>query len=117
MLVGGVRQTFLPLCYIIIIMAVGFIKGGRPYFVAELDYANDRELALTSEFFKVCSRFHYQETMQLSRALGVHERTVMSWKYKERFPSYHTALLVIDWVNRGKPVTKKYPSKIEATMF
>jgi len=94
---------------IIFVMAVGYSKAGRPCFVAEIDLSNDRELALRDAFYKACAGLRYRDIMALSRALNVAPITVETWKYSLRFPRRDIAYQVIDWVNAGKPMTKRRP--------
>jgi len=77
-------------------MVMTTARIGRPYFVAKINFKNDRELGLRDEFYKVCATFHYREIMALSRALQISDRTVRAWKYKETFPRWDIALAVID---------------------
>ena len=98
-------------------MAVAVVKSGRPCLVAEIDFQTDSEIELRDKFYKVCSSFHYQEIMALSRALGMSPSTVENWKYKITFPSWYIALQVIDWDERGKPMKKVPPWQSAADMF
>jgi hypothetical protein len=102
---------------IIIIMALGSVGRGRPYYVALINMDNDRKLELMGEFDRVCSQFHYQEVMQLSRALGLNPNTIYCWKYKVTFPHWDIALAVIDWVKQGKPKEKTYQQGDKVTML
>jgi hypothetical protein len=87
-------------------MVMTTARIGRTYFVAKINFENDRKLELLDEFYRVCSTFHYREVMALSRALGISDRTIRAWKYKETFPRWDIAVEVIDWVKRGKPMEK-----------
>ena len=91
-------------CYTIYMVMTG--RTGRPYFVAKIDFENDRTIELMDEFYRACSAFRYREMMALSRALGISDRTIRAWKYKETFPRWDIALQVIDWVKHGKPMEK-----------
>lgn len=90
-------------------MAVTYSKAGRPCFVADIDFSNDRELALRDAFYKACNSFSYRDMMALSRALNVAPITVRTWKYGLRFPRRDIAKEVIDWVNEGKPMKQVRP--------
>ena len=92
-------------------MAVATVGPGRPYSVAEIPFRNARKVALLDEFYRICATFHYPEQMALSRALGVNDRTVRRWRYRESFPRWDIAIDVIEWVNQGKPVKKVSPSQ------
>jgi hypothetical protein len=84
-------------------MAVATGGRGRPCAVAEIPFSNDRKVELLQEFYAVCSTFRYRETVALSRALGVHTKTIQNWKYKQSFPRWDIAVDVIEWVKAGKP--------------
>jgi hypothetical protein len=96
---------------------VNTVARGRPYYVAILDLNNDRRLNLIDEFYKACRGFHYQEVMQLSRALGMHPTTIYGWKYLITFPRYDIALAIIEWVKQGKPKEKVYHQAHEVSML
>lgn len=90
-------------------MAVIYSKAGRPCFVADIDFSNDRELALRDAFHEACSKFCYRDIMALSRAMRVTPNTVETWKYGIYFPRRDVAQQVIDWVNAGKPMKQVRP--------
>jgi hypothetical protein len=84
-------------------MAIGSIRRGRPCYVARINLDTDTKLALIDSFYGACAGFHYQDVVQLSRALGIYPGTINKWKYKMQFPHWSTALAVIEWVKQGKP--------------
>jgi hypothetical protein len=92
-------------------------SGGRPYYIADLDFENNRMFEFQDQFYQACAEFLYQDIVQLSRALGVHPRTVSRWKNKETFPRYEIAVAIIQWVEQGKPNTKVYQSEFEVSML
>lgn len=98
-------------------MALGTAKCGRPYAVAEIPFQNERKVGLLEEFYGVCAGFHYREITAVSRALGVETRTVENWKYGLTFPRWETAIDVIEWVKRGKPIRKVLQSETPSNMF
>jgi hypothetical protein len=102
---------------IIIIMALGTVARGRPYYVALINLDNDRTLRLMDEFYNACRKFHYQEVMQLSRAFHYRPATIYGWKYKITFPKWEIALAVIEWVKQGKPAEKTYQQDDQVTML
>jgi len=79
-------------------------RRGRPRYVADLDFSHDSEFKLWDKFYAACEDLRYREIMGLSRALGCNERTIESWKYRERAPRYGTMAQVIAWVEAGKPM-------------
>lgn len=98
-------------------MAVVSVKGGRPRFVADIDFSNDTELAFWDVFYNACAAFRYRDIMALSRALGVGARTVENWKYKLTFPRKGIAQQVIDWDSNGRPMKTVQPSRTPNDMF
>jgi hypothetical protein len=63
-------------------MAILGARTGRPCFVADIPFDNDRKLELLDEFYKVCNTFHYRDMMAVSRAFNISDRTIRRWKYK-----------------------------------
>jgi hypothetical protein len=76
----------------IIYMVMAIAGRGRPYFVAEINFDNDRKIELLDEFYKICSTFYYRDIMALGRALRVDHSTVERWKYKVTFPRWDIAV-------------------------
>ena len=103
--------------YYTICMVVAIAKRGRPYYVAEINFANDAELEFREKFYGICANFHYQDIMALSRALGISTNAVERWKYKLNFPSWYVAMQVIDWDKHGRPVRKVSPWQSAVDMF
>ena len=89
-------------------MITGKKAPGRPYYVADIPFENDRQIALLDEFYSIAKRLQYRDIVALARAFGVTERTVYAWHYGERFPRYDIMIDVIEWAKRGKPMRKEY---------
>ena len=89
-------------------MITGKKAPGRPYYVANIPFKVDRELALLNEFYGVAKRLCYREIVGLARAFNISERTVYAWHYGERFPRYGTMLDVIEWAKNGKRLRREY---------
>jgi len=98
-------------------MALGSPVAGRPYYEAAIPFQNARKVALLEEFYGVCRTFHVQEIIQVSRGLGINERTVRRWKYAESFPRWDIAIDVIEWTRQGKPLRKRYQSENREGIF
>jgi hypothetical protein len=81
---------------------------GRPYYVADIPFENDRQIALLTEFYSIAKRLCYRDIVALARAFSMTERTVYAWHYGERFPRYDIMIDVIEWAKRGKPMRKEY---------
>jgi len=60
-------------------------------------------------FWEVCHQFSYRDIMALSRALNRTPSAIRRWKYGMSTPSRKIAYMVIDWVNRGKPMIMMKP--------
>lgn len=94
-------------------MAVSY-KVGRPYHIADISFNKDPDQELYDRFYKACRDLRYFETVVLARALQISVRTVRNWKAGRCFPTTRgTAILIIDWVERGKP--QKMVSQAEAS--
>lgn len=89
-----------------------FSRRGRPRFVAQTS-SKDLVLPYYDSFYNACETLKYREIMALSRALGVHSRTVEAWKYKEKRPGFKRMLEVLAWIEAGKPMELQ-PSSQEA---
>ena len=89
-------------------MTLGIETRGRPFYVADIPSANDTRLRIMTEFYQVTARLKYRDIRALARCLGRHPSTIDKWKYRVSFPSADIAMDVIEWVRRGKPVTKVY---------
>ena len=83
---------------------------GRPRFVAQI-VATDLALPYLYSFYQACETFHYRDVMALSRALGVHPRTIEAWKYREKRPSFEKMLEVIAWDKAGRPMKLEQSSQ------
>lgn len=89
-------------------MITGNKAPGRPVYVADIPFENDRQMVLLDEFYSIAKRLRYRDIVALARALGMTERTVYAWHYGERFPRYDIMIDVIEWAKRGKPMRKEY---------
>ncbi len=79
-------------------------KVGRPYQVADIDFADDPDLELYDRFYEACSGLRYSDTVVLARTFGFEERTIRNWKAGFTFPpKTMIATKVILWVKNGKP--------------
>ena len=92
-------------------------KSGRPYYVANIPFNNDRKMAFMDRFYKITATFHYREIMALAHAFNVSPVTIQNWKYKTTFPRWEIAYDVIDWYRRGKPMDKVYQRDKITTML
>lgn len=93
-------------------------KAGRPYHVADIDFGKDPDQDLYDQFYRACRTLSYSETVFLARACRVDVRSVRRWqsgKYFARRPGM--AILVIDWVNNGKPQKMITQAEDAAGMF
>lgn len=89
-------------------MIFGRKAPGRPYYVADIPFENDRRIALLTEFYNITKKLHYRDIVALARAFNMTERTIYAWHYGERFPRYDIMMDVIEWAKRGKPMRKEY---------
>lgn len=89
-------------------MIFGRKAPGRPYYVADIPFENDRRIALLTEFYNITKKLDYRDIVALARAFNMTERTIYAWHYGERFPRYDIMMDVIEWVKRGKPMRKEY---------
>jgi hypothetical protein len=99
------------------VMAVN-CKVGRPYHVADICFAKDPDRELYDQFYRACRNLTYSETVILARAVKVDVRTVRRWQAGQYFPSRRgTAVLIIGWVDRGKPQKMITQAELAAGMF
>ena len=92
----------------VVTMITGKKAPGRPVYVADIPFENDRQMVLLDEFHSIAKRLHYRDILALARAFGMTERIVYAWHYGEPFPRYDVMIDVIEWVKRGKPMRKEY---------
>lgn len=79
-------------------------KVGRPYHIADICFGKDPDRELYDQFYRACRDLSYFETVILARACKVAVRTVRRWQSGKYFPARRgTAVLIIAWVNSGKP--------------
>lgn len=94
------------------------VKVGRPCCVADIDLRHDPDQELYNQFFDACRRLDYPDVRRLARALQVGTSTVRSWRAGQHFPTTRgTAVLVIGWVDRGKPVKMITQAEMAASIF
>jgi len=56
------------------------------------------------KFYDACRDLSYSDCKALSNGLKVSLRTVYFWRNRRNFPrEIGTALMVMDWVGKGKP--------------
>lgn len=101
---------------IILAMAVGCSRAGRPCFVADFSSSEDKLLAFQDEFYAMCSKFSYRDIVAVSRACNITPHAVALWKYGLRFPHKDRAEQVMDWVREGKPMIQRRPFPASAGM-
>lgn len=93
-------------------------KVGRPYHVADICFGKDPDRELYDQFYRACRGLSYFETVLLARACRVDVRTVRRWQSGRYFPARRgTAVLVIGWVDRGKPQKIITQAELAAGMF
>lgn len=90
---------------------------GRPYHVADIPFGRDPDQELYNQFYNVCRSLSYYDTIVLARALKVDVRAVRYWQAHRYFPRRGTAMLIIDWVERGKPRKVITQAQSEASAF
>ena len=88
--------------------ALGRPTPGRPVWVADIPFENDKTLHIIREFYGIVKGLNYRELMGLARAFNFTERTVYAWRYGERVPRHEIMEWVIDWAKLGKPMRKEY---------
>ena len=101
---------------ILLVMAVGSSRAGRPCFVADFSSSRDKLLAFQDEFFAMCSTFGYRDLVAVSRACDISVNAVERWKYGLRFPKKERAEDVIAWVRAGKPMIQRRPFPVSPGM-
>lgn len=93
-------------------------KVGRPYHVADIPFGKDPDRELYDQFYKACRKLSYFETVLLARACHVDVRTVRRWQSGRYYPARRgTAILVISWVDRGKPQKVVTQEELAEGMF
>jgi len=91
---------------------------GRPRRIAVIDFTKDPDQELYDKFYDACHKLECRDMVPLARALQVSVRSVWRWKAGQGFPATKgTAMLVIMWVNNGKPTTELTQAQIAAGMF
>lgn len=97
--------------------ALGSPTPGRPVWVADIPFENDKTLPILSGFYRIVKQLNYRELMALARAFNMAERTVYAWRYGERFPRHEIMEMVIDWAKQGKPMRKEYQKPLYYSML
>lgn len=98
-------------------MAVRY-KAGRPYHEADIDFGKDPDQDLYDQFYRACRTLSYSETVFLARACKVDVRSVRNWQSGKYFPTRRgTAVLILNWVNNGKPERIIKQAELAAGMF
>ena len=98
-------------------MAVSY-RVGRPYHVADINFAEDHDQELYDRFYEACRALSYSEMVALARALQVTLRCMRYWREGKCFPSTRgTAMHVIAWVANGKPIKRVTQAEAAEGMF
>lgn len=93
-------------------------KVGRPYHVADICFSKDPDQDLYDQFYRACRNLTYSETVVLARALKVDVRTVRRWQEGKSFPVRRgRAVLIIGWVDSGKPQKRITQAELAAGML
>ena len=96
------------------------IRGnlGRPVREADLDLEHDPNQEIYTQFYEACRTLDWADISSLARGLRVTVGAIRHWKTGRRFPmDIGTPLLVIRWVNRGKPVKMRTQAEIATSML
>lgn len=80
---------------------------GVPPGIAIFDFKETQSKKVNGEFWDACSQLYYGDWVAIARALGIHYKTVMKWRYKIQLPNYETRILIIEWVKQGKPIRRE----------
>lgn len=80
--------------------------AGRPKIAAVIGSSTDKTIEKREVFFRICQSLNYSDRLALANGLGVHYFTVQRWSYGANMPDEQTRDDIIDWYNKGKPVTK-----------
>lgn len=93
-------------------------KVGRPVYEADIDLEHDPNQEIYSQFYKACQSLTCADMRRLARALRVTLATVMRWRVGQRYPmDIGTPILIIQWVQNGKPVRMRTQAEIAASML
>ena len=91
-------------------------KVGRPVCEADLDWEHSPGQEIYAQFYEACRNLTYGDMCRLARAFNVDVTAVIHWKAGRRFPpGLDSPFLVIQWVERGKPVILKTQAEIAAS--
>ncbi len=94
------------------------MKVGRPICMADIDFAHDPNQEIYDRFYEACRDLTCADMRRLARALRVHITTVIRWKSGRLFPSeIGTPILVIQWVDKGKPLKMISQADISSSTF
>lgn len=93
-------------------------KTGRPVCEADLDWEHSPGQEIYSQFYEACRSLNYGDMCRLASAFNVSLATVIRWKSGRQFPlGLDFPFLVIQWVERGKPVRMRTQAEIAASML
>jgi len=77
---------------------------GRPYYMADIDMANDPVMEWYDDFCDALDQLTYPDMRAVARTLGITRKTMQNWKEGRTFPAkMQVALMIVRWVNAGKP--------------
>ena len=80
---------------------------GRPYCVAILGEERNT-ITIREMFFRICRDLTPEQSKALARALFIRPLSVRQhYKTGRAFPGLETALRVIEWDKRGRPLEKR----------
>jgi hypothetical protein len=83
----------------------GYNVRGRPRREADIDWTTDPSQFYYDKFFEACRTLSYSDCVSLSNGLKISLRQVYNWRNGRHFPrDIGAALVVIRWVEQGKPV-------------
>lgn len=93
-------------------------KVGRPICEADLDWEHSPGQEIYTQFYEACQSLTYSDMCRLARALKVTLTAVLRWKSGQRFPpGLDSPFLVIQWVDRGKPLRMRTQAEIAGSVL
>lgn len=94
----------------------GLSKVGRPVCEADLDWEHSPGQEIYTQFYEACRSLTYADMRRLARAFDVDITAVVHWKAGRRFPpGLDSPFLIIQWVEKGKPVIMRTQAEIAAS--
>lgn len=93
-------------------------KSGRPIWEADLDWQDNPGQEIYDQFYEACRGLNYLDMRMLAKAFRLTLTAVVDWKSGRRFPpGLESPLLLIRWVERGKPLRMRTQADIAASML